>query len=380
MKKAISFAVLIFIILLSLLLLFVSCLSTNPVDQISEKESGLKDTQNMLIVTTPRFQSSLSEYLSWKKARGMSVEVDIESAGKGSDAIRNKILQKYMNDGLRYIVLIGDIDDVPSIMIDGAPSDPSYTLLEGNDLVGDALISRISVNTVDELKNQLHKILVYEKGEFTSTDWIRHAVVASMDGFDGIAHAAAVEKGLKDHPECFSDVVKIMESDGNITVKLRNAIEVFGTNILAHHGHGSPDRFGSLPFTATDAKNLKNTSNGFPMIHGAACLTGSFHFTGGDCLAEAFMKAGTVEHPAGAIAFLGGSTSMDPGACIMAQKEVFIHQFFNDSVKTIGELFYRGTLHAIRNLSGERGEHLYRRWHLFGDCSTPIWRKAPAKK
>jgi len=113
---------------------------------------------------------------------------------------------------------------------------------------------------------------------------------------------------------------------------------------------------------------------GFPIIHGAACSTGSFWIPDSDCLAEAFMKAATVEKPSGAIAFLGGSTSMDPGACIAAQKEVFMNFYFHKDVKTIGELFYLGTTAAMENLSEERAERLFRRWHLFGDCSTPLWK------
>ena len=39
----------------------------------------------------------------------------------------------------------------------------------------------------------------------------------------------------------------------------------------------------------------------------------------------------------------------------------------------------KGTLAAMKNLSEDTGERLFRRWHLFGDCSTPLWRKIPAK-
>jgi hypothetical protein len=274
---------------------------------------------------------------------------------------------------------VGDIDDIPSVMLSGYPSDPSYTLLEGDDLIGEALISRISVNTTAELENQLNKILKYEKGDFANFDWIRHALVASMTGFDGVDHAGKLETSLKSHSDYFDLVIKIMESDSDITTRIRDAIEKTGVNFIAHHGHGSTTAFESLSFSRDNAASLKNFDTGFPIVHGAACSTGSFWIENGDCLAEAFMKAGTVEKPTGAIAFLGGATSMDPGACIAAQKEVFMKYYFDEDVETIGELFYRGTLAAMKNLSKERGEHLFRRWHLFGDCSTPLWKKIPSK-
>ena len=333
----------------------------------------------MLIFTTPKYAKVMNKYIAWKIERGLDVEVDILSAERGTEAIQQKIQDKYDRGGLTYIILVGDIADVPSVMLAGYPSDPSYTLLKGNDLIGDALISRISVNTPTELENQLNKILKYEKGNFANFDWIRHALVASMTGFDGVDHAEKLETCLKSHPEYFDEVIKIMESDSNITTKIRDAIEKNGVNFIAHHGHGSTTAFESLSFSRENATNLKNSETGFPIIHGAACSTGSFWIENGDCLAEAFMKAGTVEKPAGAIAFLGGATSMDPGACIAAQKEVFMKYFFDEDVETIGELFYRGTLAAMKNLSKNRGEHLFRRWPLFGDCSTPLWKKSPVK-
>jgi hypothetical protein len=333
----------------------------------------------MLIVTIPKYAKIMDKYIDWKIERGLDVEVDILSAERGTEAIQQKIQDKYDRGGLVYIVLIGDIDDVPSVMLAGYPSDPSYTLLAGDDLIGDALISRISVNKPAELENQLNKILKYEKGDFESFDWIRHAVVASMTGFDGIDHAGKSETSLKSHPEYFDEVITIMESDRNITKKIRDAIEKTGVNFIAHHGHGTTAAFESLPFSRINAANLKNFDTGFPIIHGAACSTGSFWIANGDCLAEAFMKAGTAEKPAGAIAFLGGATSMDPGACIAAQKEVFMKYYYDKDVETIGELFYRGTQAAMKKLNKNRGEHMFRRWHLFGDCSTPLWKKIPAK-
>lgn len=346
------------------------------------------DGNKMLIITTSKYAGALDEYIAWKTQRGLEVELDVRSAEKGATAIQQKIQDKYDQEGLTYVILVGDIDDVPSVMLPahasspyregGYPSDPSYTLLAGDDLIGDALISRISVNTTAELENQLNKILKYEKGDFANFDWVRHAVVASMTGFDGIDHAGKLETSLKSHPEYFDEVIKIMESDGNITQRIRDAIEKTGVNFIAHHGHGSETAFGSLPFSRDDAANLKNFDTGFPIIHGAACSTGSFWYEDGDCLAEAFMKAGTVEKPSGAIAFLGGATSMDPGACIAAQKQVFMMYYYDEDVETIGELFYKGTLAAMQNLSSDRAERLFRRWHLFGDCSTPLWKTIPA--
>jgi hypothetical protein len=376
-KQKCLFSLLLFGFFLSAFVIFAAVNDGLRLDvfNIGQDRAGNK----MLVITTPKYAKVLDKYIDWKIKRGLDVELDIQSAAKGAETIQQKIQEKYDQEGLTYIVLVGDIDDVPSVMLAGYPSDPSYTLLEGDDMIGDALISRISVNTPAELENQLNKILKYEKGDFENFDWIRHAVVASMTGFEGVDHAGKLVTSLKSHPDYFDEVIKIMDSDSDITEKIREAIEKTGVNFIAHHGHGSETAFGSLPFSREDAVTLKNFDTGFPIIHGAACSTGSFWIEDGDCLAEAFMKAGTVEKPAGAIAFLGGATSMDPMACIAAQKEVFMKYYYDKDVDTIGELFYKGTLAAMKKLSEERGERLFRRWHLFGDCSTPLWKKIPAR-
>ncbi|MFC1725016.1 C25 family cysteine peptidase [candidate division KSB1 bacterium] len=375
-RKKLSLIFVLFIITIS----FAIC--KNSTDSISNpylNKPGIDPTGNkMLIISTPEYETALSDFINWKRQRGLDVELDVSLAGEGVNAVKNKIREKYNNGGLTYIILVGDIDDVPSPYFGGSPSDPSYVLLEGDDLVGDALISRISVNNVSELENQVGKIMYYEKGEFESYDWINQALVASMDGFDGIDHANTVENALKEHPEYFTKVLKIMESDGGITEKIRDAIEKTGVNFIAHHGHGSTTAFGSLPFSREDASKLKNTGKGLPIIHGAACSTGSFWITNGDCLAEAFMKAGTASEPAGAIAFLGGSASMDPYACIAAQKEVYTKLYFEEENDTVGILFYKGTLNAMKTLSEDSAERLYKYWHLFGDCSMRLWKTPPA--
>jgi hypothetical protein len=45
------------------------------------------------------------------------------------------------------------------------------------------------------------------------------------------------------------------------------------------------------------------------------------------------------------------------------------------SVNTPAEL--ENQLNKI--LKYDRGERLFRRWHLFGDCSTPLWKTIPAQ-
>jgi hypothetical protein len=346
------------------------------------KDNGFKKFHGnkMMVITHPKYRKTLDRYLKWKKKRGLKVSVDTESALKGADAIKDLLQKKYDTGGLTYIVIVGDIEDVPSPYYMGAPSDPSYALLEGDDYIGDALVSRISVKTIDELKNQLQKIIMYEKGKFKNIDWIDNAIVVGTHEFDGIAHTSGIADVMKKRSPFFKDVIQILENDPHTHSTLLETIEKQGANMIVYNSHGSEDGFHNIIFTNDDAPALKTFNGSFPFIHGAGCSTGSFQWSKGDCFAETMLKIGTAKNPYGPIAMLAFSRSANPGPAMMAQREAFKNLYFNPDIKTFGELCFYSNLHAMKNYNDYEAEKFYKHWHLFGDCSTPIWKKPSLKK
>ena len=115
----------------------------------------------MLIGTRQKYLPALTEYIQWKQeGRGFNVQVlteqdwqvapddgDFNSLVQNAQSIFSKIQAKYNSpEGLTYIILVGDLEDVPALWEEGQPtdqwgsffSDPKYTLLEGDDYIGDA--------------------------------------------------------------------------------------------------------------------------------------------------------------------------------------------------------------------------------------------------
>jgi len=357
----------------------------DPILSNTLKETGDFEWEKMIIITVPEYRAALEEYIVWKRTRGIEVELDISSAAEGAEAIKEKIQEKYDTDGITYIVLVGDNDDVPGPLYSDPPgyysrtyvSDPTYALLEGNDSYGDALISRISCNNITELQIQLKKILIHEKGLFSQTDWIFHGVVMGTSEV-GTLITDNIENAMLNHPDYFNSVVKIFSSDQDPTGAVKNAIEDFGANIIVYSGHGYDAGFGSIPFNIQDAANLKNYGGPFPMIHAAACNTGNFAFEDSDCFAEAMMKAGTVDRPVGAVAMLGASAGVG-SEYTLAQREAFTNLYYAEEEQSFGALCYYASLYAMNRIPQDSADKLYRRWHLFGDCSTLIWKNTPAE-
>jgi len=69
------------------------------------------------------------------------------------------------------------------------------------------------------------------------------------------------------------------------------------------------------------------------------------------------------------------STSASPA--MMAQRIAFKELYYNEKITTIGELCYYSNLLAMSEYSVSESESLYKHWHLFGDCSAPIWKHVP---
>lgn len=361
-------------------LLLISCskdenlsLDTSSINLDFTKFKGTK----MLIVTVPKFENELNEFIQYKESLGFEVELDLSSALIGANEIKEKIYQKYMHEGLNFVILVGDIEYVPSLMFEGQPSDPSYVLLEGDDLINEALLSRISVKETYELKNIINKLLFYQKGLFQNKAWISKAIVAGTHEFDGINHTMGIAQEMRERSDYFDCIVEIHENDADPSGVLINSIETIGANLIVMNSHGSYEGFYSIRFKNDDIRNLNGYGGSFPYIHGAACSTGEFQNSAGDCFAEVVMKTGTYENPEGAIGMSGFSCSTDPDPAMALQRVAFKELYFEEEIVTLGELLSFACIRVQGQFSDIQYERLYKHWHLFGDCSMPLWKKAP---
>jgi len=344
--------------------------------------TGVPEHDNMLIVTTPHYAPALADFIAWKEVTGWNVELNTAAASNGVAAVQNAIQAKYDNDGLAYILLVGDLDDVPSPLVSvllGRPSDPSYALLEGDDVYGDAIVSRISVSDTGELRNQLNKIMIHGQAGFAHNGWIHRALVVAGSDYGGTPHADTIEAGMLAHPGEFQAVIKLLADAGAGSADIKDAVENVGVNMFTYVGHASEAGFQGVPFTTVDAAALQPASNRFPMVHAVACNSGNFGWIAGDCFAEAMLKAGSPTAPAGAVAMLASSETMLVGMGEIAQKAAFTNLYYRPDIDTFGELCFEATVLAMNRLDPAGAELLYRQWHLFGDASSPLWKRSPVR-
>ena len=64
---------------------------------------------------------------------------------------------------------------------------------------------------------------------------------------------------------------------------------------------------------------------------------------------------------------------------MMAQRKAFEELYFNEEIKTMGELTYFSILYAMTQVDDYAAEIAYKHWHLFGDCSLTFWKRPPSE-
>ncbi len=348
----------------------------NPTDVIERIELG-----NVLVIAADQFAAETAPLVEWKAKQGFGVKfVKMSEVGTTADNVYAFIKNEYEKTGLAYIILVGDTEFVPTLLgvKERAASDPCYTKLAGNDHVPDAMISRLSGKTVEDIKNQVSKIVHYEQFPATGADaaWYRKAVgIASAEGSPAdYERANWLRDGLMKYN---FDVVDQIYDPRAPKDKLIAAINE-GRSVINYIGHGSKTAWVTTYFGNNDALALKNQRK-LPVIWSVACVNGQFN-GGSDCFCEAWMKSGSADFPGGAAAILGSSTNAEWVPPCDMQSEINLVQTAGEKQSSVGALTLTGVLKAMQiwgTAPNSSGVMLFEQHNIFGDCTMLVRNDVP---
>jgi len=344
-----------------------------------ERYNPIPEVGRLLIVAYTPFRDSVLPLFEWKKQKGIPSKLALypDSTGSGADAIKSYIQNEYNSpDGLTYIILVGDVEQVPTLYgsYEGAPSDPCYVKLEGNDHYPDAFISRISATSSSQVGYQVWKFVNYEMNPDTGSlsDWYHKGTgIASNEGDPpDWQRAEWLRDSLLNYTYTHVDQIYDPGATVNDVFTALND----GRSILNYIGHGSGTSWGTTGFSSYHVYQLSNGEM-LPFIIDVACLNGNF--TMDECFAEAWLRAGSVSSPKGAIGMYASSTlaSWVP-PCVMQMEA--IHLLVSEQKNTFGGLCFNGVMKAMDQYQGT-GEDvkLMEQYNLFGDCSAVIRTDSP---
>ena len=326
------------------------------------------------------------DLLQWRRERGYVVYTATTSqTGSSSSSIKNYIQDAYDDWSPRpeFVTLIGDdggsYSDIPTFFENwsgyNGEGDHPYSQLEGNDIMGDVFLGRISVRNTNELNVISNKIVHYEKATYigsTGTDWYEGAALIgdpSSSGVSCIITNESIDETLTAYG--FEDIRS--KYSGSFGSWMQNEL-ASGVAYFNYRGYWGVSGFGN--------GNIDAANNGWklPFATVITCGTGSFA-SDNACLSEYFLRAGTVSTPKGAIAAVSTATLGTHTAFNNAVDLGIYWGLFPRNAETVGSGVHHGKLHLYLTYPGDPNNRvsIFTHWHsLMGDAATHLWKDTPS--
>ena len=339
----------------------------------------------MLVVCYGEFMESMQPFVEWKNYKGIPTEmVDVADIG-GSDEIEAFVETKYYDDGIAFVLFVGDIDQIPSPRYsDGAgsnsPADPSYGFVAGSDYYPEIIIGRFSAEDTSHVETMINRTIEYEMDPDPTADWYKKGSGFASDqgpGDDGELDYEHLDN-IRDDLLGFTYVEVDQIYDPSGTVEDGEVALNEGRSIVNYTGHGSNGSWGNgCPLNQTDVNGLVNMGM-YPFIWSVACVNGEFHI--GTCFAETWLRAtGTNGVPTGAIAVLMSTVNQSWSPPMDGQDEmndILVESYENNIKRTYGGLSMNGVMHMADSY-GTAGEEEILYWTIFGDPSVVVRTDTP---
>ncbi|MEN9979973.1 MAG: C25 family cysteine peptidase [candidate division WOR-3 bacterium] len=359
-----------------------------------------------LIITSRELSESFQPYLEYRRQRGMRTEIRttdwIEANYPGRDLqekIRNHIIDYYHNRGVVYVLLAGDNRQIPSRQIcvnvgneqGMIPTDLYYGDLDYSwdsnhnnlfgemddsvDLYADVFVGRASVETREQVRNFISKVLAFENTP--AADYIQRSLLPS----------GWLWRSLNYHGKFVNDSIAELTPSGWTDRKMENppgagvVADSFNNGFLifdpAGHGNesGVYDENGT-PIYTTSYAGYQTNHNRYSIITSLACNPGNFEAE--DCLAEVALNC----PDGGAIGVMMNSRYGWGTPPVMGPSEKLCVRFY-DYLLARSE-YLLGPAHN-RSREEYAGSAIYSslwRWcltefNLLGDPTLDIWTAPP---
>jgi hypothetical protein len=354
----------------------------------SSRYSPIAEQARLLIITDPAFQSALNPLVLWKRQSGMNVEViTLAEAGGDITGISNAIRSRYLSsEGLSYVILVGDISQIPSPTAYAGKSDPSYGFVLGNDTYPEVMVGRISAENVSHVQVQVDKIVQYEKSTLPVIHLGQSISIASAEGpgddneFDW-EHQRIIRDKLNAYTyevayELYDGSQGLNDAPGNPNESDVSELVNQGVGLISYTGHGSSTSLGSSGFSNNQIDQLQNDGM-LPFIWSVACVNGEFD--NGTCFGESWLRANRNGQGTGAVAAFMSSINQSWNPPMAAQDEMvdlLTENIQTSDTRTFGGLSLNGCL-KMNDEYGTAGDEMTATWHIFGDPSMMVRTSIP---
>jgi len=353
-----------------------------------DRYTPVEEQGNMLVITYDDFWDEMVPFVQWKNMKGIATEMVNVSQFGSANAIKLFIEQYYVDNGLTFVLLVGDVAQVPTLYPSYGASDPSYSYIVGDDHYPDLFVGRFSAQNPTDLLTQIERTLEYEQVPQIGAEWYHQGLGVASDqgpGDDGEydwEHIRNIRTLMMDYTytlvdELYDGSQGGEDAPGDPTPSMVATSVNDGRSVINYCGHGSPTSWGSSGFSNSDINQLVN-DNMLPYVWTVACNNGEFDNYDA-CFCEAWLRATHNGEPTGAIATFGSSIGQPWDPPMDAQDEfnnLLTEQYVDNVKHTIGGISFNGCMHMNDNY-GSEGWSVTDTWHLFGDPSLYVRTDTP---
>ncbi len=353
----------------------------------STKYSPLAEDGNMLIISYGPFMETMQPFVMWKKQKGIACEIVDVSNFSSSTEIKNYVAEYYATNGLNYLLLVGDAEQVPTCMNPIGPTDNAYGYILGDDHYPEILVGRFSAESVADVETQVLRTLEYEMSTELSGSWYTSAIGIATEEGPGddneidFEHVRNIRTKLLNYTytemsENYEGDRGGVDLDGNPTAQMILDQLNIGAGAVVYTGHGWDQGWGTSGFSNTEIESLVNI-NKLPFIWSVACVNGAF--VGGTCFGEAWLRATDSGKPTGAIAVLMSTINQYWSEPMDGQDEMvdLLTESITENVKhSFGGISMSGCMKMIDDY-GQGGADMADTWLCFGDPSVVLRTKTP---
>ena len=360
----------------------------------------------MLVVTTSTYANSnaFNSWLTWKKQKGIDVDVQTVASGASASTIKNLIYSRYNANHPTFLVIVGDetvvtyyqLWDYDSTYGDAA-TDLEYASVDG-DVYHDMFISRIPVSSTTELSNYVNKALTYEKYTMSDPSYLSNVLlIAGADdtwapkvGRPTINYAA---NNYFNTSNGFTNVYKYVTSSYTGCYNYLSS----GVGFANYTAHGDIQKWHSPELTNSGVEALTNNDKYFWAM-GNCCLTCNFKNAQNSqtCFGETMIRVANK----GAFGYIGsvpesywyedyyfgvGATSTFSTTPSMSQTTLGVYDMMFDDTgfNTLNAVPFAGNVavtyaHANSYTSSVTDEYYWRAYQCFGDGSIMPYHTQPA--
>jgi len=382
-----------------------------------DRAAGESANGAYVIVTTEALSGAVAPLIDWKRRKGLEVVMATTAeTGATREEIRAWLRAAYnsWDTPPEYLLIVGDVEDVPSWFFSGNVTDHPYTLMDEDDWLPDLMMGRLSVEDEYQAQTVVNKSIAYERSPYFGgeRDWFEHYLLVAADYASetptvtvtfcgeqletlGFTNGFFLPPPFDVTDPWWADLLGVFSTPRHPTGGITNAVDAIpiitanvdaGVSLLAYRGWAQfvdgwfqPEFLSeSIPFIDNGAMT--------PVVMSFVCLNGDFSYANRPCFGEHWIRQGTPNTSKGAVAFIGNGEHWSHTRYNDAMAIAFYERIVDPAITTLGQLYVAGRTNFVGYFPhemdfathGEESTEFYMHiYNLLGDPELNFWKDTP---